>query len=97
MSCACGHDDAVCGGAVSTWSSAPPTQAVLRHNGPWSDVEGTEVTFLLPYEGQAVFSYDLPVTSEKNYSTTAHDFFTATQTTKARGHNNFVQVGRRLA
>lgn len=78
--------------AVSTWSSSPSVEASLRPNSVWLDVEGTAVSFVLPYEGQAIFSYDLPASAEKNYSSTAHDFFTATQTTRARGSNNFVQV-----
>ena len=42
---------------------------------------------------QVIMSYDLPVTAKKNYTTAAHDMFSATQTTKAWGNINFVQVG----
>ena len=68
------------------------TEAFIHKDGIWLDVADTLVSFNLPNEGLVLFSYELPVVAHKNYSTVAHDMFTATQTTRARGFNNFLQV-----
>lgn len=77
---------------VSTWSTSPSSEAILRNDGAWEDVVETTVKFKLKNEGYVIISYELPVTATKTFSDTANNFFTATQTTAARGTNNFVQV-----